>query len=55
MQDNDLTAEEIKRQRDFLLSQMRRIAASDPNHSQFSVLVLAEAKESVDFVDERLI
>lgn len=51
----DLTTEELQRQRDYLLNEMRRIAASDPNHSQFAVLVLAAAREAVEFVDERLL
>jgi hypothetical protein len=48
-------AEELQRQRDYLLNEMRRIAASDPNHLQFAVLVLAAAREAVEFVDERLL
>lgn len=51
----ELTTEELQRQRDYLLNEMRRIAASDPTHSQFAVLVLAAAKEAVSFVDERLL
>lgn len=55
MTDIKLTPEELKRQRDFLLNEMRRIAASDPKHSQFAVLVLAAAREAVEFTDERLL
>jgi hypothetical protein len=47
--------EELRRQRDFLLNVVRRIAASDPNHSRFAHLVLAEATEAVEFIDERLL
>lgn len=51
----DLTTEELQRQHAYLLNEMRRIAASDPNNSQFAVLVLAAAREAVEFVDERLL
>lgn len=50
-----LTLEEMQRQREYLLQEMRRIAASDPNHSQFAALVLAAAREAVEFVDNRLL
>lgn len=53
--DEDLTPEEVRRQRDYLLNEMRRIAASDPQNSQFVVLVRAAAREAVEFIDERLI
>ena len=53
--DQDLTPEELRRQRDFLMNVVRRIAASDPGHGQFVTLVLAEAREAVEFVDERLL
>ncbi len=53
--DEALTPDEVRRQRDYLLETMRRIAASEPNHSQFVVLVLAAAREAVEFTDERLI
>ena len=55
MEKIEISLEEIQRQRDFLLNEMRRIAASDPKHSQFAVLVLAAAREAVEFTDERLI
>jgi hypothetical protein len=48
-------AKELRRQCDYLLNEMRRIAASDPNHSQFAALILAAAREAVEFVDERLL
>lgn len=53
--ENAVAVNESQRQRDYLLNEMRRIAASDPNHSQFAVLVLAAAREAVEFVEERLL
>ena len=53
--EDEASIDEITRQRDFLLNEMRQIAASDPNHSQFAVLVLAAAREAIEFVEERLL
>ncbi len=41
-----------EQQRDFLMDVLRRISASDPKHTQFAPLVLAAAREAVEFVDE---
>lgn len=51
----EVAIDELKRQHAFMLKRLRRIAASNPNHSQFAILALAEAREAVEFVEERLI
>lgn len=55
MSDQQSQAQQLQRERDFLLGVLQRIAASDPSHSQFVPLVRQEAREAVEFVEEGLI
>lgn len=55
MGSEELGYEELKRQRDFLLNVVLRVACSDKSNEKFSELVLQETKEAASFIEERLI
>jgi hypothetical protein len=54
MTDQELI-QQLQKEKHYLLNTLWRIAASDPAHSQFAPLVIQEAKEAAEFVEEGLL